>query len=190
MAKNGSAVKNSLVGVAAIGDSVMLGASPALRKDLPNIYIDAKVSRYVGDGLAIAEDMDRKGRLDNIVLIGLGTNGPLTGYYEPQTKALLDFLTKNPNRQVFWINDYAPSVSWEKGNNHGYWRKGRKLYWKGNRKDKEVEVGRCNCREETREDYGFCMLKWGMFWKMRKLFFDKEEREGRRVERNEMDADG
>lgn len=42
--------------------------------------------------------MDRKGRLDNIVLIGLGTNGPLTGYYEPQTKALLDFLTKNPNR--------------------------------------------------------------------------------------------
>lgn len=117
MAKNGSAVKNSLFGVAAIGDSVMLGASPALRKDLPNIYIDAKVSRYVGDGLAIAEDMDRKGRLGNVVLIGLGTNGPLTGYYEPQTKALLDFLTKNPNRQVFWVNDYAPSVSWEKGNN-------------------------------------------------------------------------
>lgn len=29
-----------------------------------------------------------------------------------------------------------------------------------------------------------------MVWKMRELFFDNEEREGRRGERNEMDADG
>ena len=33
------------------------------------------------------------------------------------------------------------------------------MYWKGNRKDKEVEVGRYDCREGTREDYGFLYVE-------------------------------
>lgn len=44
-----------LHGIACIGDSVMLGASPALRQVLPDCYIDAEVSRYVGGGLEAAQ---------------------------------------------------------------------------------------------------------------------------------------
>ena len=42
-----------MVNIVAVGDSVMLGAAPALRNDFAGIYIDAKVSRYVGAGLDI-----------------------------------------------------------------------------------------------------------------------------------------
>lgn len=110
-----SEVDKALTGVAAIGDSVMLGASPALRTALPGVYIDAKVSRYVGAGADIARGMEAENRLGKVVLIGLGTNGPITGYYEDETKALLKYL--GSNREIFWVNTYAPDLEWEKSNN-------------------------------------------------------------------------
>lgn len=110
-----SQVDASLNGVSAIGDSVMLGASPSLRKVLPNVYIDAKVSRYVGAGLDIAKGMAADNNLSNVVLIGLGTNGPITDYYEDETKSLVSYL--GPDREIFWVNIYGPDLDWEKGNN-------------------------------------------------------------------------
>ena len=104
-----------MVHMAAIGDSVMLGSAHALRKDFAGIQIDAKVSRYVGAGLGIAKQMDAKQQLGNAVLIGLGTNGPITGYYEDETKALVQYL--GSNRQIFWINNYAPGIQWIEANN-------------------------------------------------------------------------
>lgn len=108
-------VKQSLAHVAAIGDSVMLGSSDSLRKELPGIYIDAKVSRYVGAGEGIAKKMQSEGRLGNVVLIGLGTNGPISGYYESDTKALLKYL--GDKRQIFWVNVYCPGLEWQNSNN-------------------------------------------------------------------------
>lgn len=107
--------QDELSGVVGIGDSVMLGAEPSLRNVLPNIYIDAKVSRYVGAGIDIAKQLDEKGQLGDIVLIGLGTNGPITDYYEPETKALLEYL--GPNRKIFWVNVYGPDLEWQDSNN-------------------------------------------------------------------------
>ena len=104
-----------MVHMAAIGDSVMLGSAHALRQDFAGIQIDAKVSRYVGAGLGIAKQMDAKQQLGNAVLIGLGTNGPITGYYEDETKALVQYL--GSNRQIFWINNYAPGIQWIEANN-------------------------------------------------------------------------
>ena len=104
-----------MVHMAAIGDSVMLGAAHALRQDFAGIQIDAKVSRYVGAGLGIAKQMDANQQLGNAVLIGLGTNGPITGYYEDETKALVQYL--GSNRQIFWINNYAPGIQWIEANN-------------------------------------------------------------------------
>jgi hypothetical protein len=104
-----------MVHMAAIGDSVMLGSAHALRKDFAGIQIDAKVSRYVGAGLGIAKQMDAKQQLGNAVLIGLGTNGPITGYYEDETKALVQYL--GSNRQIFWVNNYAPGIQWIEANN-------------------------------------------------------------------------
>lgn len=104
-----------LNGIACIGDSVMLGSAMELKKTLPDCYIDAKVSRYVGAGVEVAEAMEAENRLGNVVLIALGTNGPLDGQYEAQTEALLSYL--GPKRQIFWVNVYCPSTGWQESNN-------------------------------------------------------------------------
>lgn len=106
-----------LHGIVCIGDSVMLGSSGEIRQELPDCYIDAEVSRYVGGGLDVAKSFDAQGKLGNIVVIALGTNGPIAGYdrYEVQTKALVEYL--GTNRQVFWINVYCPNLSWQDTNN-------------------------------------------------------------------------
>ena len=100
---------------ACIGDSVMLGSAMAIKDVLPNCYIDAKVSRYVGAGLDVARQMDSMGKLGHTVVIALGTNGPLDGQYEKQTKALLEYL--GPDRLIFWVNVYCPATSWQDSNN-------------------------------------------------------------------------
>lgn len=106
-----------LRGIVCIGDSVMLGASGALRKELPGCYIDAAVSRYVGEGIRIAEQLKANGKLGKVVLIHLGTNGPIAGYdrYEMLTKKLLEVL--GPDREIFWVNFYCPDTSWQDTNN-------------------------------------------------------------------------
>lgn len=103
-----------MVNIVAVGDSVMLGAAPALRNDFAGIYIDAKVSRYVGAGLDIFKGINNEGRLGDVVIVGLGTNGPITGYYEEETKALVEYLG---DRKIYWINNYAPGISWIDENN-------------------------------------------------------------------------
>ena len=103
-----------MVNIVAVGDSVMLGAAPALRNDFAGIYIDAKVSRYVGAGLDIFKGINKEGRLGDVVIVGLGTNGPITGYYEEETKALVEYLG---DRKIYWINNYAPGISWIDENN-------------------------------------------------------------------------
>ncbi|MFD2688837.1 acyltransferase family protein [Streptomyces phyllanthi] len=61
--------------ITALGDSVMLASAPALKERFPGIVIDAKVSRQ----LAVAPDevrsLSEAGHLNQILLIGLGTNG-------------------------------------------------------------------------------------------------------------------
>ena len=106
-----------LSGAACIGDSVMLGASPALRQVLPGCFIDAEVSRYVGGGLEAAKALAAQGHLGNIVVIALGTNGPIAGYerYAVQTNELLEYL--GPNRHIFWVNVYCPKLTWQQVNN-------------------------------------------------------------------------
>lgn len=106
-----------LRGVVCIGDSVMLGASGALRKELPGCYIDAAVSRYVGDGVQIAEQLKANGKLGKVVLIHLGTNGPIAGYerYEKHTKKLIEVL--GPDREIFWVNFFCPDTTWQDTNN-------------------------------------------------------------------------
>ena len=106
-----------ITGVACIGDSVMLGSSDELRQALPACYIDAEVSRYVGGGIQAAKDMEAQGRLGNIVVIALGTNGPIGGQerYDVQTRGLLAAL--GPTRHIFWVNVYCPELKWQNTNN-------------------------------------------------------------------------
>lgn len=101
--------------IACIGDSVMLGSAMEIKQVLPDCYIDAKVSRYVGDGVGIIKQMDSKGILGHTVLVALGTNGPLDGQYEKQTKEFLKYL--GPDRQIYWVNTYCPKTGWQDSNN-------------------------------------------------------------------------
>ncbi|MEP6482297.1 MAG: acyltransferase family protein [Rhodoglobus sp.] len=61
----------------AIGDSVMLAAAPQLQESFPGIAIDAEVSRPLASAPAIVKSIVDSGQLRPIMIIGLGTNGPI-----------------------------------------------------------------------------------------------------------------
>ena len=62
----------------AVGDSVLLGAARTLKKRLPSVEVDGKVSRQIPAGLAILRRKKAAGALPSIVIVHLGTNGPFT----------------------------------------------------------------------------------------------------------------
>ncbi|CAN5196068.1 acyltransferase family protein [soil metagenome] len=61
----------------AIGDSVMLAAAPELQETFPGIAIDAQVSRPLLAAPGIVQSIKDAGALRPIVILGLGTNGPI-----------------------------------------------------------------------------------------------------------------
>ena len=57
----------------ALGDSVMLGA--ASKVQALGFVVDAVESRQFVDGVEVAETLKEQGRLGDVVLLHLGTNG-------------------------------------------------------------------------------------------------------------------
>ena len=88
--------------IVGVGDSVMLGSADALIARLPGIDIDAKVSRQPWDVPNILTDMANSGRLRDVVLIGIGTNGTLTPDILAQIRAII-----GPDRLLVLVNAYA-----------------------------------------------------------------------------------
>lgn len=64
--------------VTAVGDSVMLDYQDPLQTDVPGINVDAAVSRQWSDGVQILQQLKAAGQLGAEVVVGLGTNGPIT----------------------------------------------------------------------------------------------------------------
>lgn len=65
------------VAVTAIGDSVMLSAVVPLHERLgAGSYIDAKLRRQFAQGVGLARQLREEGRLGQVVIVHLGTNGP------------------------------------------------------------------------------------------------------------------
>jgi hypothetical protein len=64
--------------VTAVGDSVMLDYQDPLKASIPGIQVDAAVSRQWSDGETIFQSMKAQGQLGALVIVGLGTNGPIT----------------------------------------------------------------------------------------------------------------
>ncbi|RKI43976.1 hypothetical protein D7V86_02345 [bacterium D16-51] len=95
--------------VSVIGDSIFLGAAPSFQKIQKNTFIDAKISRQVYQGIDVAKKMKKKGKLGNIVIISLGTNGK---FNESTGQKLINCLGKK--RTVYWINVYGKNISWQK----------------------------------------------------------------------------
>ncbi|WP_125572474.1 acyltransferase family protein [Lacticaseibacillus songhuajiangensis] len=96
------------MGMTAIGDSVMKDGEPILQKIFPKAFVDAAVSRQAADGLNLVQKYAGSGALANTVLIGLGTNGPVT---RQQVDQLMH--ATGPSRQVFWIDVRVPTKQWQ-----------------------------------------------------------------------------
>ncbi len=63
--------------ITAVGDSVMLASLPELTEVFPGISVDAAVSRGMGAGADLYADLAAQGELRNVLVVGLGTNGPV-----------------------------------------------------------------------------------------------------------------
>lgn len=93
--------------VTAIGDSVMLGASPALLEAIPGSFVDAAESRQAKKGLEIIKGIESDGNLGNTIVIALGTNGP---FKESVGQEIIDYL--GTDRMIYWVNVYGETVQW------------------------------------------------------------------------------
>jgi hypothetical protein len=94
-----------------VGDSVMLGASGELRRAIPGIEIDAVVGRQASTGIDILRARAAQGEIPDVVIFGLGTNGPLTA---GQINEAMDALVGV--QRVVFINNSMPRT-WEAPNN-------------------------------------------------------------------------
>lgn len=92
----------------AIGDSVTLDAAPDLQSDLPGIDVEAVVGRQWDEGVALAAQLKSEGRLGAIVVVDLGTNGPVD---VSQFQAMMQVL-QGASRVVFVTVHLPPSYSW------------------------------------------------------------------------------
>jgi len=99
--------------VTAIGDSVMIDAQPDLEADIPGIDVEAKVSRQWDDGIALAQELKSEDRLGAIVVIDLGTNGPVA----PQQFTQMMNVLSGASRVVFVTVHLPAYYSWSQSVN-------------------------------------------------------------------------
>jgi peptidoglycan/LPS O-acetylase OafA/YrhL len=89
--------------ITAIGDSVMLAAAPALQEAYPGIAIDAAVSRSMFSAPGIVQAQLDAGTLRTVVVLALGTNGPIERNTLEQVRQMI-----GPQRELVVVNAQAP----------------------------------------------------------------------------------
>ena len=93
--------------VMSIGDSVMLASAPELAQAMPGISIDAQVSRAMIAGVVIVQGLAAHKRLRRVVIVGLGTNGPIDLSQIQQLRRAI-----GPHRWLLLVNTFVPRP-WE-----------------------------------------------------------------------------
>jgi len=96
-------------GIAAYGDSVMLGAKAELTAR--GVSVDAVESRQFHSGVKLVRSAADKGTLPRNVVVHLGTNGSLA---VKDCRAIVD--AAGPDRRVFFVTAHAPRP-WIAGDN-------------------------------------------------------------------------
>ncbi len=94
-----------------IGDSVMLGAAPALRRAIQGVDVDAQISRQVSAAIGILQSKQAAGELGQVVIIHMGTNG---GFSEHQFDEIMQ--AAGAAQRVIFVNDKVPRP-WQDANN-------------------------------------------------------------------------
>lgn len=93
--------------VTAIGDSVMLSVAPYLKNLLPGITINGKVGRQLSEAQDVVDQLKTNGKLGDVVIIELGTNGSFS------EKTLVNLLNSLKDvRQIVLVNTRVPRP-WE-----------------------------------------------------------------------------
>ncbi|KRM13552.1 acyltransferase family protein [Paucilactobacillus suebicus] len=94
--------------VSAIGDSVMADSAADLQEVMPKAYVNAQVGRQGYQSPQVIEGMAKKGQLNHIVVINLGTNGALSSQTISQILSAI-----GSKRQVYWITAHVPTKNWQ-----------------------------------------------------------------------------
>lgn len=94
--------------ITAVGDSVLAASSTTLQEIFPNMYVDAKVGRQVGEAIPVLQSLAQSGKLANTVLLSEGTNGP---YSEQELDQIMAIVGKE--RKLYWINVHVPTRRWQ-----------------------------------------------------------------------------
>jgi peptidoglycan/LPS O-acetylase OafA/YrhL len=89
--------------ITAIGDSVLLAAAPAMQTAYPGIAIDASVSRSMYSAPEILQAHAAAGTLRPVVVIALGTNGPIERSTLEEVRSII-----GPSRELVVVNAQAP----------------------------------------------------------------------------------
>ncbi|MFT2815266.1 acyltransferase family protein [Leifsonia sp. A12D58] len=97
--------------MSAVGDSVMLASAPELQEEFPGIAIDAAVSRGMGAAPEILAALAEAGQLRPVVVLGLGTNGPIEDKDLERVRTII-----GPDRQLIVVNAFAER-NWTPGVN-------------------------------------------------------------------------
>jgi peptidoglycan/LPS O-acetylase OafA/YrhL len=93
--------------VTAVGDSVMVASAAALNTALPGIYINAEVGRAMVNGLTVIQGLAARDELRRYVVVGLGTNGPVSAGQIRQLRRLI-----GPDRYLILVSTFGP-MPWE-----------------------------------------------------------------------------
>ncbi|MEJ6348368.1 acyltransferase family protein [Holzapfeliella sp. He02] len=94
--------------ISGVGDSVMAGSSNILKTLFPQMIVDATISRQMIQSFDVIAQYQQEKALNNIVLIGLGTNGPFSSDNLNQLISQI-----GQDHTIFWINTYVPSRQWQ-----------------------------------------------------------------------------
>ncbi|SJN41820.1 Lipopolysaccharide modification acyltransferase [Mycetocola reblochoni REB411] len=90
------------ISATAVGDSVMLASSEALRDVIPGIRVDAVESRQLGAGPDVVQAAQAQGGLGDLLVVGLGTNG--VGGAESLNRIVEE---AGPDRAVVFVTVHA-----------------------------------------------------------------------------------
>jgi hypothetical protein len=85
----------------------MVASASALDAAMPGIYINAEVGRAMINGLALIQELAASGELRHYVVVGLGTNGPVSAAQIRQLRRLI-----GSGRDLVLVNTFGP-MSWE-----------------------------------------------------------------------------
>lgn len=94
--------------ITAVGDSVMVDASQSIQQLMPLAYVDGQVGRQGNDTPTVLKTLASQGRLADIVVLNLGTNGPISDHAMNEMLSII-----GSKRQVYWVTAHVPTRSWQ-----------------------------------------------------------------------------